>query len=154
MSKNYPYRKNGIGIILAISIIGLMLAIRSYNANQVLQALLYFFCAAMLIKQSFTCFFLEAHIDNNSIALKTRQILLKELEWINIDRIIDDSPFPWWKSARIYHLMPKWNPYGPPKKRLTLTASFKNFPELVTEIIVRVPPGTQVDPSILYTAPL
>ncbi len=149
--KTYTYSPWGSLLMLASTPIGVLLMFRSFHTANIG---FFVFCIVgipLVIWQSSVFFFLEAHLDDITIKLRSKNARpLRELRWADIDRVVDDSPFPWWRATRIFHLIPKWNVYERPKKRITLTTHFHHYRDLLKEVVWRVSPDTKVDARVLH----
>ena len=148
--KQYVYGRTGAIFMMVLVVLICWIAIINFYEGKILNFLFFITGVALGIWQSRILFFLKARLDNDGIALISKsQAPLRVLSWNDIDQIVEDSPFPKWTCTHLYHLLPRRMPYKNLKKRLTLSTHFKNYHELLRNIVLRVSPETKVDASIL-----
>lgn len=152
MNKRYDYKLRASLIILPFILIWPYIFIRSYSLND--RFWLIFSLAGLPI----TCwgillnFYSRATITNDSIRVDSRKFMPpRQLNWSDIESVIDDVPIfvsrlPYMHK---FNLIPKIKFGEPRKKWVILTAYFKDYKDLLKEVVQRVSPGTKVDASIL-----
>ena len=146
----YRYPKMVSFFILLLFVISCYGIISFFYAGKTVQFLLAAYAAPVLLYFSIIEYFVITEIDEKKIKVSSKNFIRqRQLDWSDIEAIIDDSPFPRLQFTHIYHLMPKRVFSEKPKKRIIITTYFRNYRDLLKEIVQRVSPGTKVDPSIL-----
>lgn len=152
MDKRYDYKLRASLIILPFIFIWPYIFIRSYSLND------RFWLIFSLVGFPITCwgillnFYTRATITDDSIRVDSRKFMPpRQLNWPDIASVIDDVPpflgrFPYMHK---FNLIPKIKFGEPRKKWAILTAYFKDYKDLLKEVVFRVSPDTKVDASIL-----
>lgn len=73
----------------------------------------------------------------------------RRLEWKDVKSVIDDAFFYSLPFGHKYNLIPKQELFKRKKEWIIIQDCFKNYRDLLKEVVLRVSPDTKVDASIL-----
>lgn len=73
----------------------------------------------------------------------------RELKWSEIETVVTDYFLKWLQFTHLYYLIPKEQFLEKSKPRVIISTYFKDYQDLLREIVFRIPPETRVEKNIL-----
>lgn len=148
--KTYRYSPFPPILLFLLFLLGCYLTIEAYYSKSLEQLILYIIFTPGMLWGCFLTLFVTISVSDQSVMLESKNFMnSRQINWLDIEAVIDDSPFPRFQFTHIYHLIPKRKSLEKPKKRIILTTYFKNYKDLLKEVVLRVSPDTKIDGNIL-----
>lgn len=148
--KTYHQKNSSFLSILLINSFLITMAIVIYRRGEI-----FFPLCALLSAGGSIFLFISGHYteviiaDEKIIKINRKVKSYYELKWIRVDRIIEDIPFKWFRWMYVFHLIPKKEFNNKNGRWFSIANDYKNYTELLKDIIYRVSSNTPVDKFIL-----
>ena len=137
----------GIVFIGAIFVFGIVIG---YQDGEMHTILLSIISIAIVIWLFFISHYTDVIIDEEKIVKTHRNGgFHQEMRWVDVDRVVEDIPFKWFKWLYVFHLIPKAEVRGVSKRWFSIANNYNEYTELLKDIVSHVSPTTPIDDFIL-----